>query len=66
MNEWIVMAAQPPKVEGYILFVPQEEPGEFYSGLAIPDKGYVLLARTDLSFSQILYWMPIPEIPEAP
>jgi hypothetical protein len=63
MAEWIKMTDQEP-LEGDILFHCYGNLTSERIGLAIPDSRVVLLKRTDISFSDIKYWIQIPDHPD--
>ena len=61
MNEWISMKDEEPSQEGEIIFISEKTDERI--GIALPERKMVLLKRTDLSFDEIEYWMPLPQMP---
>jgi hypothetical protein len=62
--QWIKMKENPPVEDMEILFVADEDITDERIGIACPESRVVILKRTDMSFDDVKYWIPIPEIPE--
>jgi hypothetical protein len=51
-------------VEGRIVFIARPRLTDEEIGIAVPEQEIVLLKRTDMAFSDLLYFIEIPEPPE--
>jgi hypothetical protein len=60
---WKRMKDNPPTKDGEILFVAKEGITSQRFGTVYICARMVLLRNTDVSFDDIIYWMPIPKPP---
>lgn len=63
MSEWIDATKHLPTEECEIFFIAREDVTSECIGLAIPESQIVLLKHTDMPFSELRLWMPLPKIP---
>ncbi len=67
MNEprmkWLEMDMFPPLSEQEVLFIAEDGISNEKIGIAVPEKKIIILRRTEISFSDVLYWLPIPKLP---
>lgn len=61
---WINMRENPPIEDQEILFIADEDITNERIGMAFPESRIVILKRTDISFDDVHYWLPIPEMPK--